>query len=127
MMSLRKVDGHSELLEDFLFDVVLYGTAVVSEHKLMRWTDTKRVTPKMWKYIHQIFDAVIEAADEHKSGYKLYVGEGSDTYSFLIWDRGEGEGKAADPWWKSIESLEQPKSRTRAGNATNAEVEATGA
>jgi hypothetical protein len=124
MASLKKVDGHSELLEDLLYDLVQYGIAVVPEQKLMRWTDTKRVTAKMWKYIHELFDEVLEAADEHKVGWKLYVGEGSDFYSFLIWDRGEGEGKVQDPWWQPIELLEQPKKiRARRGRGSNAELE----
>ncbi len=124
MTILKKVDGHSELLEDALFDLVRFGTIVVSDQKLMRWTDTKRVTPRMWKYVHQLFDEVIEAADEHNSGYRLYVGEGADTYSFLIWDRGEKEGIADSAWWQPVEALEQPKARKKTRRGGTAAVEA---
>lgn len=123
-MPLKKVDGYSELLEDFLSDVVLFGAGIVSEQKLRRWTDTKRVTPKMWKLIHQVFEAVLEDAELHKHGYKLYVGEWQNTFSFVIWDRGEGVGKADEPWWDSIESLEEtkPRGRTRSQNRLDAEA-----
>jgi hypothetical protein len=120
---LKKVDGHSELLEDKLADLIIHGTIVISSHMLMRWTDTKRVTPKMWRYVHKLFSEMLENAGEHRHGYKLYVGEGNDTYSFAMWDRGEGTGGAADPWWKPIESLEQSKKRTRGGSNDDAEAE----
>ena len=124
MTILKKVEGHSELLEDALFDLVQYGVVVVSDQKLMRWTDTKRVTPKMWKYIHQLFNEVLELTDQHKHGYQLYVGVGNDTYSLMIWDRGEGRDLADDRWWQSIEVLEQPKKRVRGGHSEEAELKA---
>jgi hypothetical protein len=111
---LKNVDGHSEQLEDFLSDVVLYGVGVVTHYKLMRWTAAQRMAPRVWKLVQDVFEDVLKAADEHEQGYKLFIGGGADTYSFVIWDRGESEkGHTKDPWWKPIEALAEPKVRKR--------------
>ena len=120
MSMMKKIEGHSELLEDALADLILYGVLVVPDQHLIRWTDTTRVTHTMWKYIHDLYKEVLEAKGEHRHGYKLYVGEGSHSYTFMIWDRGEGIG-ASDPWWVPIETLELPK-RKRASVVKDTEA-----
>lgn len=111
MTMLKQVLGHSELLEDKLFELVRYGAVVIPVMQLMHWTDTKRITWGMWRYVHRLFNEVLESSGEEKHGYRLYVGDGSDSYTFVIWDRGEGSGIVSMPWWNSIDDLEQPKKR----------------
>jgi hypothetical protein len=74
-MVLNKVEGHSEMLEDFLSDVVFQGVNVVTGYKLMRWTDAQRMAPRVWKLVQDVFEDVIKAAGEDEHGYKLYVGD----------------------------------------------------
>ena len=68
---------------------------------------------RLWKYISELFDAVIAREGEDKHGYKLYVGEGNGDWSFLIWDRGEKEDLPDDRWWQPIEKLMETKKRSR--------------
>lgn len=110
---LKEIDGHSELLEDALINLVEKGVLVIPDGLLRRWTNTIRIRPSMWKYISELFDAVIAREGEDKHGYKLYVGEGNGDWSFLIWDRGEKENLPDDRWWQPIEKLMETKKRSR--------------
>lgn len=110
---LKEIDGHSELLEDALINLVEKGVLVIPDALLRRWTNTIRIRPSMWKYISELFDAVIAREGEDKHGYKLYVGEGNGNWSFLIWDRGEKEELPDDRWWQPIEKLMENKKRSR--------------
>ena len=102
---------YSELLEDFLYDIVVYGCGHVSSHKLMRWTNRSRVTASFWKLINDVCAKILEKTGQHEHGYKLCVGEGTETYSFLIWDG--GEDRRSDGWWKFVDDLAEPKRRGR--------------
>lgn len=112
-MLLKEIDGHSELLEDALINLVEKGVLVIPDGLLRRWTNTIRIRPSMWRYISELFDAVIAREGEDKHGYKLYVGEGNGDWSFLIWDRGEKEDLPDDRWWQPIEKLMETKKRSR--------------
>lgn len=102
---------YSELLEDFFHEIVVHGCGHVLSNKLLRWTNRTRVTPSFWKLLNDVCSKVLEATDQHEHGYKLFVGEGTETYSFLIWDG--GDARVPDGWWKSVEHLSEAKRRGR--------------
>ena len=98
--------GYSEALEDFFHDVVLTGCGVVVASKLLRWTRRIRVTPTLWGLVNEVCEKVLKETGQE--GWELFVGEGADTYTFAIWDRGVRDPEA-DGWWLSVARLAEGK------------------
>jgi hypothetical protein len=109
-------------LVDFFLDVVLKGADTVTEYHLHRWTNRQRVTPSFWEIILEAWHTALKLSQEDASGYRLFVGENTDTYSFLAWDGGDA---AQGGWWESVDKLASEPQKGRKARSRMPDTETT--
>ena len=104
-----KMATQARLAERFV-ELMSAGVLQMDHMVLLHYFDAKRMTPRLWKQVHQVFDEVMDRHGEY--GYALFVAEGYTTYSFLAWDRVDGGlGSERNSWWNPIEFYEDPTPR----------------